>query len=296
MHVEVIHAVQSVGPDVVDQAVAALGDSLGLGPGSSRGEHLGQHVAVGGLDLRGVLYMATGHDQEVHRRGRVYVEEGVGPFGGDNLLGRDIAGDDLAEQAVGHLHEGTVAEMDGRADDGTDDFLADLARWAARERTHEAAAERSRTRSLADQSVSASTWMGLLVDLAEAGAQVTLSVRPGLARSGRLVGVAHDFVVLEQSGRGPLLVRTDALEAVTPSAGLGPATRAGERGAPTDLSLAAALEALAGERAPASVQIGSQTVTGTITGCGEDVVTIRSDGPSRYVYAALNAIAWVEIR
>lgn len=201
--------------------------------------------------------------------------------------------------------------MGGLGGDGgssPDDFLADLARWAARDRTARAATERSRTRTLAEQSLSTSTWTGLLVDLAESGAEVALWSGPGLTRNGRLVGVARDFVVLEPAGQGPVLIRTATLQAVRPvepgaqstqpaqSAQPARSARAGERGHPSELTLAAALEALAGERAPARVQTSSQAFVGTIIGCGEDVLTVKSDGPDRPVYVALNAVVWVEIR
>ena len=189
--------------------------------------------------------------------------------------------------------------MGGPGADGAsplDHFLADLAGWAARDRTARSAAERSRSRTLADQSTSTSTWMGLLVDLAEARTDVTVTAGPGSTRTGRLVGVAQDFVVLEQTGRGPVLVPTAGLHAVTP---LDPSARpagAGERRPPSRLSLAAALEALAAEKAPARVQLAGQTILGAIVGCGEDVLTVRSEGGARPVYVALNAVVWIEIR
>ena len=198
--------------------------------------------------------------------------------------------------------------MGGLGADGAssaDDFLADLASWAARDRTARAASERSQTRARADQSLATSTWTGLLVDLAESGSEVALWSGPGLTRKGRLVGVARDFVVLEPAGRGPVLIRTTALQSVTPaepgaqraqSAQTARSPRAGERRHPSELTLAAALDALAGERAPASVQTSSQAFHGAIIGCGEDVLTMKSDGPGRHVYVALNALVWIEIR
>ena len=190
--------------------------------------------------------------------------------------------------------------MARRAGDGAssaDDFLAELARWASTERVARAASERSRGRTLADQATAASTWTGLLVDLAEVGAEVTLSAGPGLARTGRLVGVARDFVVLERAGRGPLLMATAAVEVVAPTGTPGRSARAGRRGTASQLTLAAAIEALAGEQSPATVQVGDQSIPGVITACGEDVVTVKSDGSvGRWNYIAVNAISWIEIR
>jgi hypothetical protein len=189
--------------------------------------------------------------------------------------------------------------MGGLGEDGAspaDHFLAELAGWAADERTARAAADRARDRSLVDQSSATANWTGLLVDLAEARAEVVLAARGGLTRSGRLVGVAADFVVLERTGRGPVLVRTAGLETVTPAGPGGRLARAGERGAPSELTLAAALEALAGERAPAQVQTSGQAVAGIIAGCGEDVLTVKPGGTGRLVYVAIDAVVWIEIR
>lgn len=179
-----------------------------------------------------------------------------------------------------------------------DDFLAELARWAASERVGRSAAERSRTRLLQDQAAATATWAGLLVDLAERRSDVTVSVRAGPAVSGRLVATARDFVVVENRRAVPVMVRTDAVTAVAPSGvGTGAERPGGHRPPPLDLTLAGALDALAGERAPVVVRAGSDLITGWVVACGQDVVTIRAEGAgARPVYLPVSSVSCVELR
>lgn len=143
--------------------------------------------------------------------------------------------------------------------------------------------------------------------MAEARADVTLSVEPGTKVSGRLVGVARDFVVVEARRSNPVLVSTSAITALAPAA-QPPAGRRGAAGGPAtespggrrrpalELTLAGALDALAGERAPVVVRAGTEPVVGAVVACGEDVVTIRTDGSPRPVYVPVSAVKWVELR
>lgn len=148
--------------------------------------------------------------------------------------------------------------------------------------------------------------------MAEARADVTLSVEPGTKVSGRLVGVARDFVVVEARRSNPVLVSTSAITALAPAAqppaAQAPAGRRGAAGGPAtespggrrrpalELTLAGALDALAGERAPVVVRAGTEPVVGAVVACGEDVVTIRTDGSPRPVYVPVSAVKWVELR
>ena len=176
-----------------------------------------------------------------------------------------------------------------------DDFLGQLARWSAADRVARAAAERARTRSLEDQSAAAATWSGLLLDLAEAQAQVTIGLGPELKVTGRLVGTARDFIVVET--RAPVMVRTDAISWIAPSSGTdAPARPGGRRRPPLEISLAGALDALAGERSPVVVRAGGQSLTGFLLACGEEVVTIRAEAGRKPVYVPVRAVTCVELR
>ncbi|HET6966586.1 MAG TPA: hypothetical protein VFH58_17575 [Acidimicrobiales bacterium] len=201
----------------------------------------------------------------------------------------------------------------GGGEPGPDELLADLARWAAAERVTRAASERARTRDLIAQSTATATWAGLLVDLAEAAAEVTLWLEGGRKLTGRLVGTGRDFAVVERRGGRAALVRTGAISALAPAGeahdpgrpggaagwhvGAGGRRAGGSRPPGVDLSLAAALDGLAAEGYPVSLHSGAETVTGVLVACGEDVVTLRADGAQRRpVYVPLGRVSCVELR
>lgn len=200
------------------------------------------------------------------------------------------------------------ASKDGRDPDG---LLAELARWSAHDKAARAASERSRTRSLVQQSAAAATWTGVLVDLAEGQTEVTVWLGAGAKLAGCLVGVGRDFVVLERgaggrAGGGPVLVRSDAVAALVPTPSPGAIRRGpgGERPAPLELTLAGALDALAGEEAPVTVRAGTDAIAGSLVASGEDVLTLRPGGvgaaggagAGRLVYVPVRAVTWVELR
>jgi hypothetical protein len=177
--------------------------------------------------------------------------------------------------------------------DGTgDSVVAAFARWAAQERVAEAAANRSKERSLREQSAGEATWSGLLVDLAEAQGEVELDV--GARRlSGNLVGIGRDFCVLEQRGRGPALIPSERIVAVW-----GERTASGSRYPHLDLSFGAALAGLADERCPVRVLLaGGSQVSGEMVRCGNDLVTLRT-GPAarRTVHVRTSHIEVCELR
>ncbi|MDE3203534.1 MAG: hypothetical protein KGQ66_04865 [Acidobacteriota bacterium] len=190
--------------------------------------------------------------------------------------------------------------MTGHGNDGRrpDDILAELARWSATERVGRAARERTRLRSLLEQSATEATLSGLLVDLAESGAEATLSVRGGGRYTGRLSGVGRDLVALDRAGRGPVLVPVDALGTVTPAdAGAATWQPSGRRHPPLELTLAGALDVLAAEAAPVTVHVGEERISGTVASCGEDLLTVRTGtDPHRPVHVALAAVTGIELR
>lgn len=175
------------------------------------------------------------------------------------------------------------------ASDG-DELVAAFARWAADERVHSAARERSRERWLRQQAVEEATLAGVLIDLAERRAEVVVTTR-SRQFAGRVVGVAKDFFVLEdRGGAGVLVVTTHAVTVGHPAARSGPAERdpSGDRQPPLTLGFVDALALLAGDRSPVGLALDDGSlVTGEIAGVGLDVVTLRSEplergrGPAR---------------
>jgi hypothetical protein len=178
-----------------------------------------------------------------------------------------------------------------------DRLLADLLEWAATERARRSAAERARTRALVDQSAAGATWAGLLVDLAERSAEVNLTL-PGGRLSGRVVGVGSDFCVLDRTGRPPALV---VLHAITLLSGAGGSpSPGGHRTPPVAMSLADALEALAGDRTPLTVHHGQDRVNATLVGLAVDFITLRADGDvgttGAVLHVRLAAVSCCELR
>ncbi|HUE59856.1 MAG TPA: hypothetical protein VMO88_09765 [Acidimicrobiales bacterium] len=178
-----------------------------------------------------------------------------------------------------------------RDDDG-DRLAAAFGRWAAAERTAQAAGVRSRERTLRDQAAGEATWAGLLVDLAETLAQVSLGV--GARRlTGILVGVGRDFCVLDQRGGRPLLIPNERIVAVWKES---PAS--GSRFPHLELSFEAALAGLAEERSPVCIHLaGGSQVSGDLVGCGTDLVTVRTEAPARQsVHVRTDHIEVCELR
>lgn len=97
-----------VGAGVGHQPVAALGNALGNSDIARRGNDLDQHLRCGLDQSGGVGLVLLRDDQNMHGSLRFPVPEGHRGIGFVNDVGRDLAGDDLAEEAVGFGHECTV--------------------------------------------------------------------------------------------------------------------------------------------------------------------------------------------
>ncbi|HEX4864972.1 MAG TPA: hypothetical protein VFV02_12930 [Acidimicrobiales bacterium] len=173
-----------------------------------------------------------------------------------------------------------------------DRLVAAFARWAAQERTAQAAGMRSRERSLRDQAAGEATWSGLLVDLAETRSELAMEVGTRRIR-GTLVGVGQDFCVLDQEGRRPVLIPIERIAAVWKE---NPAS--GSRFPDLELTFGAALAGLADERAPVRVILGGGSpVIGELIGFGTDLVTIRTDSSTRRtVHVRISQIEVCELR
>lgn len=180
---------------------------------------------------------------------------------------------------------------------GAEELLSAFSRWAAEERVTLAAAERARVRSLKVQSARSATWVGLLVDLAERNAAVSVTA-DGARLTGRIVGVARDFFVLEPAGGRPVLVTTGwatSVSAAPQEPAAGPV--GGDRRPALDLSLLSALDVLAEERSPVSIRAGTTTFEGDLLSVGEDVLTLRSTAARRrMIHLPAYAVVWCELR
>jgi hypothetical protein len=184
-----------------------------------------------------------------------------------------------------------VAGTDGEGGYNADEVVAAFARWAAAEQRVDAASARARQRWLDQQATEAATFVGLLVDLAEAPAVVTFALgEPHGDLVGRVAGVGRDFVVVEERSGRVTLVSLAAVDAVRVD-GARPAST-GDRAAPVELDLAGALAALSADRAGARLRLaGGQIVSGDLVGVGIDVAIVRPAGPARAsIYVPLSAV------
>lgn len=152
---------------------------------------------------------------------------------------------------------------------------------------------------MAEQSARSATWTGLLVDMGEQAAEVSVTAGDGRL-TGRIVGVGRDFFVLEQANRRPVMVAAWSATSVSPRTGSphrAAALPAGRRRPALDLPLLSALDALADQRAPVAIRAGGATFEGQLMAVGDDVLTIGLTGsPRRLVHVASAALVWCELR
>lgn len=150
---------------------------------------------------------------------------------------------------------------------------------------------RVRERWLRRAAEESATFAGTLLDLAEAGAAVTLHLLGGQRRVGRVVSLGSDFVALRAvagARREDRWIRLAAISTVRVEVGSGAPTAAeGDRPAPTEVDLLEVLAEAAAEAAPVVLGVGDETLSGRIVAVGTDVISIRSDdGPRSITYVS----------
>jgi hypothetical protein len=193
---------------------------------------------------------------------------------------------------VQHRHQ-----HDGNEPGAGEELVAAFARWAADQRAAVAAEDRVRERSLREQATATATWVGILVDLAEQAAAVTVVVA-GLRRSGRLIGVGRDFCVLQSARRRIALIAVHEIVQLWPDGHTAGGPPAGDRRPSIDLTLTSALALLAEERSPVSLISGNGLdTTGELVAVGDDVLTLRAALPvRRLVHVPISSVAVCELR
>jgi hypothetical protein len=167
----------------------------------------------------------------------------------------------------------------------------DLTRLVGDVRATDAARARSRERSLRQQATEDATLEGVLADLADEGADVTIRLRSGASASGRIVALGADFFVLRSDPGGlAAVVSRPALSSVRRRPGdRGPDTT-GDQGRSHAASLAAYLAGLAPEHPRVAVTATGESgqLVGHLRSAGRDVLTLVVDGdPPVTVYLAL---------
>jgi hypothetical protein len=174
-----------------------------------------------------------------------------------------------------------------------DELLADLARWAASERTAAAATSRLRERWLRQQATESARFSGLAVDLAEQEVVVSLRTVAGRTHHGIIEAVGRDFLVVRADGGPPTFIALDAIGLLRAAPGAGLPDADSDRTPTLDARLAHVLVGLAGERPRVLIVLhgGGDPVAGELRAAGEDVLTVLLDAepPSR-AYIPLAAV------
>lgn len=182
--------------------------------------------------------------------------------------------------------------------DEVEALLADLARWSADTRVDDAARSRIRERWLRQQAEEDARFAGLALDLAEAGAAVSLRLADGRTVHGRIATVARDFCVLRHEGGTATFVAFSAIATVRPEPGFRVGRAASERSAAVDARLGDVLAGLAGDRPRVRMVVdgGGESLAGELRSVGADVATLRLDGePGATVYVRLDAVREVTL-
>lgn len=170
-----------------------------------------------------------------------------------------------------------------------DDPLSGLANWLAEGRVDAAASERARQRWLERQAAEGASLAGVLLDLAEQSRRVAVRTAGGTTVTGRIAGLAADFVAIRDHRRGDALIPFRSVATVRGAPGEPAPT--GDRSGMLALVLGEALLELAADRPTVMVSAGDADLRGELISAGLDVVAIALS-PSRrdVVHVALEAI------
>jgi hypothetical protein len=169
-------------------------------------------------------------------------------------------------------------------------------RFAADAREHEAAASRAREGWLRQAAGDDATLSGTLLDLAERGAPVVLTLRSGRRHRVAVWRVASDCVaVRHDDGR----VSWIALASVAVIAGEpgGRAVPVSTRRAESDVTLVDVLSDLVADQATVALFVADMTdaLRGRLVGGGRDVVRVATAGPTPEVVVAVQAVSEVAL-
>lgn len=153
-----------------------------------------------------------------------------------------------------------------------EDPLAGLSRWLADARVDREVEARIRRRWLEQQAREGSSLAGLLLDLAERRARVTVRTRAGAALAGVVVALGSDFAVLRSADRGDTLVPLSAVATVRTESGA--PDPVGDRAAAMLVSITDALVELAAERPLVMAALQGEELRGELSSSGRDVITL----------------------
>lgn len=166
-------------------------------------------------------------------------------------------------------------------------------------RADEAARSRSVERWQRQRAVEGATFAGVLLDLGEGGGVVTVTTEAGSDHRGRIAGVARDFVEVRTGAGRTVYVRLEALAVLRPGGHAGHGAASAERVGHHDRTLGEQLGRLAADRPRVTLVATAdrEPLTGELRSVGDDVITLRLDGPSRDVaYVRVASVTEVVVR
>jgi hypothetical protein len=213
----------------------------------------------------------------------------------DRFGARTVRCGPMADRAGDEAWETALRRPDAlvRGDRATS-FTARLDRWVAEARVDDAALQRSRERWLQEVAEQEATLSGVLADLAERRASVSMGAA-GRRFHGVVTAIGIDFVAVQVASGPDVLLSMGAIAVVR--TGHAVTVAVGDRVVATELHLADVLVELAADRERVRLVTGAgEAVAGVLRSVGHDVVVLRTDGdPPGTAYVARAAIAEVTL-
>jgi hypothetical protein len=154
-------------------------------------------------------------------------------------------------------------------------------RWAAEARVGEAAASRSREGWLRQAASEDASLVGTLVDLAERGTPVVVTMRSGRRLRAAIWRVGADCVAVQHDDRRVSWLALNAVAAIGAEPG-GQAVPTGTRRVESEVTLADVLGDLVADQATVAVFLSDMTdpLRGRLVGGGRDIVRLTRSGES----------------
>lgn len=180
---------------------------------------------------------------------------------------------------------------DGIVGRGSSNLSARLHALIADARAEESSDARARERWLRAAADADATLAGVLLDLGERDANVAIATVEGRRILGTIELVGADFLAVRSDSGHEVLLAVAAVASVRTAPSLDPAV--GDRVSTTQLRLGDVLGELAAERARVRLVVrdAGDVVAGELRSVGQDVVTLRTEGPSGGTsYVPLHAV------
>jgi hypothetical protein len=171
--------------------------------------------------------------------------------------------------------------------------LEGIERWVAEARAADAVESRVRERWLRTQAAESSTFGGVLLSLAEAGATVTVVTVAGRRHVGVVTMVGEDFFTLRRTEERTTMLACAAVASVEPPGARRPINADDEcRRTPSPVTLRDVFSHAVGDRPRLLLYAGTSRTAGQLVAVGTDVVTVRTEAePPGVAYVPLGSVS-----